>query len=211
MTRRAVMVAIGAVLLTPALSDAHLMPEGQGSSKVVGNRAYSLISVPVAVLSGFDDDGNGAISDPEARTHFKEIQAQIDRRVQLFDGRNVPGVTVYQDLQVPHVDSSSAVQSNSVIQIRVSQWDVAPTALRVRADIFTRQQPELLFRAIIGDSTETATLTARRPQYAFFMGPGANAEGPSAGRLGVAVAVSVVLLAAVGGGLRRRRRQLASV
>ena len=73
MTRRAITVAVAALLLTPALSDAHLMPEGQGSSKVVGNRAYSLISVPVGVLTGFDDDGNGA-SGP---VHFVDADCNV--------------------------------------------------------------------------------------------------------------------------------------
>lgn len=168
MTRAAPVLAIGALVLTPALSDAHLMPEGMGSTRLVGDKAYTLVSVPVGVLHGFDDDGNGAISVLEARVHADAIHEQIEQRVQLFDEASAAGRTVYKDLQVPHFDSSSAVQSNAVIQIRVSQWTTPPKSLRLRADIFTRKDRELQFRAIMGDSTETATLSRSRREAGFF-------------------------------------------
>jgi hypothetical protein len=168
MMRRAIVIALGALVILPALSDAHLMPEGQGSTRIVGNKAYTLISVPVAVLTGFDDDRNGAISVVEARVHFDTLQAQIERRLKLFNDHNVAGRTIYKDLQVPHWDSSSAVQAKAVIQIRVSQWDAPPKSLRLRADIFTMKDRELYFRAIMGDSTEAATLTHGRREMGFF-------------------------------------------
>ena len=173
--RRVTVILAVTFLLAPTVGDAHLMPEGQGSTRIVGNKAYTLISVPVGVLRGYDDDRNGAISVAEARVHAEDIQSQIDKRVQLFSD-DVPGRTIYRDLQVPHYDSSSAIQSSAVIQIRVSEWDRPPTSIRLRADIFTRKDKELYFRAIIGDSTESATLSSGRSDVGFF---GARAAPPS--------------------------------
>ena len=165
--RRALCLAALLVVGAPAISVAHLMPEGHGSTRLVGNKAYSLVSVPVAVLSGFDDDGNGLISTVEAFRHGASLHRQLEKKVRITDGR-VAGRTLYQDLQVPHFDSVSSITSRSVILIRVSGWDSIPSQLRLEADVFTKELRELQFRAIIGDSTETATLTKANRSHTFF-------------------------------------------
>jgi hypothetical protein len=167
MTLRALCYALLALAFAPALSRAHLMPEGHGSSNLVGNKAYSLISVPVAVLSGFDDDGNGLISTAEALKHGPSLHRQLEKKIRLTDG-HVAGKTLYQDLQVPHFDSVSSITSRSVILIRVSGWDSIPRLLRLEADVFTKELSELQFRAISGDSTETAILTKSKRAHTFF-------------------------------------------
>jgi hypothetical protein len=188
----AAFVLPGAESREPKAAVPHLMPEGNGSTRLVGNKAYTLISVPVAVLTGFDDDGNGAISVLEARVHHASLTAQIERRVLLYDG-TVLGRTIYQDLQVPHYDSSSAVQSYSVIQIRVSEWDTAPKSLRLRADIFTRNTPDLRFRAIMGDSTETATLRAGEFEHSYFAPKPPTPMNEVLGTLAVLMAIATAL------------------
>ena len=188
--RRSLGLALLALLLAPGLSRAHLMPEGNGSSRLVGHKAYSLVSVPVGVLSGFDDDNNGLISVREAQRHGRTLHRQLERKVRLSDGR-VVGRTVYQDIQVPHFDSASKITSRSVILIRVSEWDSVPKQLRLEADVFTKELSELSFRAIIGDSTETAVLTRRNSAHTFF--------GPQpAPPLATLVAPGVVLAALLG-------------
>jgi hypothetical protein len=202
MIRRA--LALTALLLVgaPALTLAHLMPEGHGSTRLVGNKAYTLISVPVGVLSGFDDDGNGLISTIEAQRHGASLHRQLEKKVRLSDGR-VVGKTLYQDLQVPHFDSSSAVTSRSVILIRVTGWDSIPRQVRLEADVFTKELSELSFRAILGDSTEIATLTKRNSAHTFF-GP---QPGPEIATLVMPAVVTAGLLLMYGLIARRRRRQ----
>lgn len=167
MMRRTLGLAALLVAAAPALSRAHLMPEGHGSTRLVGNKAYSLVSVPVAVLSGFDDDGNGLISTVEAVKHGASLHRQLEKKVRLTDGAIV-GKTLYQDLQVPHFDSVSSITSRSLILIRVSGWDSIPKQVRLEADIFTKELSELQFRAILGDSTETAILTKSKSGHTFF-------------------------------------------
>lgn len=200
--RRALLFAALLVVVAPALSFAHLMPEGNGSARLHENKAYTLISIPVGVLTGFDDDGNGSISVDEGRAHYAGLQAQIEKLVWLTDGK-VRGKTLWSDLQVPHYDSSSMVTSNAVIHIRVSGWDHPVTALVLHADIFTRRDKELAFRVLRGDSTERATLTARRREAGFF---GARvAEPPRPSLLGPALVVALLLAAYGLVALSRRR------
>lgn len=200
--RRSLVLAALFVVSAPALSLAHLMPEGNGSTNLVDNKAYTLVSVPVGVLSGFDDDGNGLISVAEGRAHHASLQEQIERLVWLTDG-HVRGKTLYSDLQVPHFDSSSMVTSNAVIHIRVSGWDTPVTSLVVHADVFTRRDRELAFRVLRGDSTERATLTAKKPEAGFFGASVAEPTGPSL--LAPALGLAALLLAYGLVALRRRR------
>ena len=202
MMRRSLGLAALLVVAAPALSLAHLMPEGNGSTRLHDNKAYTLISIPVAVLRGFDDDGNGLISVDEGRRHHASLEEQIEKLVWLSDGK-VRGKTLYADLQVPHFDSSSMVTSNAVIHIRVSGWDQPVSALLLHADVFTSRDKELAFRAIRGDSTERVVLTARRPEAGFF---GAQVAGPSQpSLLGPALGIALLLAAYGLVALSRRR------
>ena len=191
--RRAFVLAALLVAGAPAISVAHLMPEGHGSTRLVGNKAYSLVSVPVAVLSGFDDDGNGLISTAEALKHGASLHRQLEKKVRLTDG-NVAGKTLYQDLQVPHFDSVSSITSRSIILIRVSGWDSIPKLVRLEADVFSKELGELQFRAIRGDSTETHILTKKNPAHTFF-GP---QPGMQAADLAAPAGVLAGLLLALG-------------
>jgi hypothetical protein len=202
MTRRALALAALFVVAAPALSLAHLMPEGNGSTRLVGNKAYTLISVPVGVLTGFDDDGNGMISVAEGRAHYTSLQEQIEKLVWLSDG-TTRGRTLYSDLQVPHFDSSSAVTSNAVIHIRVSGWDSVPASLVLHADVFTKRDKELAFRTIKGDSTERAILTADRREAGFFGAQVAEPARPPLMLLGLTVAGLLVLYGLVAFSRRR--------
>ena len=204
--RRSLGLAVLLVVAAPALSLAHLMPEGNGSTRLVGNKAYSLVSVPVAVLTGFDDDGNGLMSTKEAVRHGASLHRQLEKKVRISDG-TVVGRTLYQDLQVPHFDSASAIASRSVILIRVSGWDSIPKQLRLEADVFTKELSELSFRAIIGDSTETAVLTRGNSAHTFF-GP---QPAPPLATLIVPGAVLAGLLALYGLVALSRRRSSPSL
>lgn len=200
--RRTLFLAALLLAVAPALSLAHLMPEGNGSSRLVDNKAYTLISVPVGVLRGFDDDGNGLISVDEGRAHYASLQQQIEKLVWLSDG-TVRGKTLWSDLQVPHFDSSSMVTSNAVIHIRVSGWDQPVNALVLHADVFTRRDKELAFRVLRGDSTERATLTARKREAGFFGAQVAEPTQPSL--LGPALVLALLLGVYGLVALRRRR------
>jgi hypothetical protein len=207
--RRALCIAVLLVVGAPALSIAHLMPEGNGSTRLVGNKAYSLVSVPVAVLSGFDDDGNGLISTAEALKHGASLHRQLEKKVRLTDGR-VAGRTLYQDLQVPHFDSVSSITSRSIILIRVSGWDSIPKRLRLEADVFTKELTELRFRAIIGDSTETAVLTRANPEHTFF-GPQSGSPIAEIAIPGGVLAGLILLFGVIWSRTAQRRYSLRSV
>lgn len=166
MRRVAVVVLLAAAL--PAVALAHLMPDGQGSTRLVGNRAYTLVSIQASLLRGCDDDGNGRISVSEISRHRADLLAQTRSRVRLYDGAT-PGRVIYEDLLVPHADSGVS-ESASLTLMRIDEWAAPVKELRLEVDVFTSAGPAaaLTFRAVRGEATEVAVLRRSASKHRFF-------------------------------------------
>jgi len=145
------------------------MPAGYGNTRIVGNRCYTLVSIPVSVLHGFDDDRNGLMSPSELGAHGKEIEAQLDARVLFFDD-TARGKTIYQSLLVEHTDSATTNMS-SITLMRISEFKQPIKKLRVRLDLFPAQPAAdslIVFNAIRDKNTETRRFSAMRTENEFF-------------------------------------------
>jgi hydrogenase/urease accessory protein HupE len=160
-------LAIGA---TPSLADAHIMPAGQGSTRVVGNRAYTLVAIPVSVLEGFDDDRDGLLSVDELKRHGSALEEQVKRRLRIIGNGN-PGRIIYQTLVVEHNDGPASAGMTAVTLVRITEWDGPVKTLSVHADLFSAgAKNQLSFRALSADRTEVAILTSTRTGHEFFRG-----------------------------------------
>jgi hypothetical protein len=167
MRRSLLFTIVLAALAVPGAARAHLMPEGQGSTRIVGNRAYTLLSISARTLLAFDDDRDGLLSRDEIARHGPAIESMLSRRVRLLVD-SVPGRIVWQTLSIEHSDTPDAPMP-AITLVRISEWDRAPTRLRVATDLFDANgPPQIEFRAILGERTETDTLTARRRDVVFF-------------------------------------------
>lgn len=62
---------------------AHLIAAQKGTLNFVGPAAALVLSVPVAALEGFDDDGDGRLSKAELGAHGQALRARIQAGVQL--------------------------------------------------------------------------------------------------------------------------------
>ena len=147
------------------------MPAGYGNTRIVGNRCYTLVSVPVSVLHGFDDDRNGLLSPTELGVHGKDIEVQLDARVLIFDD-TVRGKTIYQSLLVEHTDSATTNMS-SITLMRISEFKAPVKKLRVRLDLFPAQPAAdslIVFNAIRDKNTQTRRYLAMHTEYEFFRG-----------------------------------------
>ncbi len=162
--------ALLAVLL-PAPAAAHLMPTGQGTLRVAGNEVYAVISIPVSVLSGFDDNGDARMSLEELNRHRDALQQQVSQRLDLRDGER-PGTPLLADLLIPHLhDPNAPPSTDQLVVMRRYQWPTPPLNLRLQATAFGADAPTLLLRAERGAESELVVLTASYPQHRFFAGP----------------------------------------
>jgi hypothetical protein len=177
MNLRAVAVALAGVALIAAPAHAHVMPAGQGSSRIDKNHAYTMIALPVSVVHGFDDDHDGRMSDAEARAHADDIGAQLKRLVHLSDA-DVPETIVLQNFTLEQPGDTLLTTFATLTLVRISEWKDPVGSLRIAADVFPgAAKDSILFRAVRGDSTETAYLKSGSDAHAFFV---AHASSPVA-------------------------------
>lgn len=159
------------VALLPALAAAHLMPAGQGTLRVVGHEVNLVISLPVAALSGFDDDGDSRLSLAELNRHRDALQQQVSQRLDLRDGER-PGTPLLADLLIPHLyDPNAPATTEHLIVMRRYQWPAPPARLTLRASAFSDAAPTLLLRAERDGESDLVALSALDPVHRFFAGP----------------------------------------
>lgn len=160
-----------ALALLPALAAAHLIPAGQGTLRVVGNEVNAVISLPVAVLSGFDDDGDRRLSLDELNRHRDALQQQVSQRLDLLDGER-PGTPLLADLLIPHLhDANAPAATEHLVVLRRYQWPAPPASLTLRASAFSDAAPTLLLRAERDGESDLVALSASYPVHRFFAGP----------------------------------------
>jgi hydrogenase/urease accessory protein HupE len=170
-------LAFVAVVALPRDGEAHLMPAWQGSTHLVGNRAYTLLSIPVAALEGVDDNHDGRLAGAELGRHYAEIDRQLSDRVRLTSNGEL-GKTLYQSLVIEHSTETADTGMTSITLMRISEWKDTLTAITVMADVIPKGAPDqIMFRAILGDSSrhneriEVADFAASRTSHEFFRGP----------------------------------------
>jgi hypothetical protein len=175
-------LALMAILAVPfAGARGHIMPPGQGSTRIVGNRAHTLVSIPVSVLRGFDDNSDGLLGRDELGRHGRALEEQCRELVRISShGR--PGTILYLTLLVEHSDSADAPMS-AITLMRIDEWKEPIERVSVRANLFRAAGDSLLMRAIYSVPEETppnmppkvrdvrteqAILGARRTEHEFF-------------------------------------------
>lgn len=72
-------------LLHMPAAQAHLMVAQRGTLNFVGSGGFVVMALPVDAFTGVDDDGDGLMSMAEMKAHSGEIEAQIQRGLQLKD------------------------------------------------------------------------------------------------------------------------------
>jgi hydrogenase/urease accessory protein HupE len=163
-----------ACLLFLLLSDAqaHLMPAGQGTIRIIGDSAYVLIAVPVTALAGFDDNGDKRLGLHELNVHRHDLGRQVNALMQLSASGEQPQL-VFEDLLLPHSDQLASEGAEHVVVMRRYQWGFPLQSLQVTLSMFDRAAPpegQLALRVLRGDATEVAVLSKHRFDHAFFAG-----------------------------------------
>lgn len=161
------------LLLGAALSaQAHLMPAQQGTLNLLGDGAFMVLSVPVSALRGADDNGDGLLDARELHVHWRDIQAQVERGVEL---RDASGPRPLQGLMLTLSPADDAPDSAATQLVALGRFALgAPTApLHFRLGLFGRSPAERGFQIRItrGDQAELLLLTPGHAQAAVLAPP----------------------------------------
>ncbi len=160
-----------AALATLALpAQAHLMPQGQGSVRLVGDSAYSAIAVPARALTGIDDNGDGLLSAAEIDAHRADISRQVAQLVRYDDGESA-GKLLFEDFLMAQADEPAVVGSDYLVAAQRYQWPHAVTTVRLHTRLLEHAgSGQLLMRALFGPRSDVMVLTRERPDAQFFAG-----------------------------------------
>lgn len=163
--------ALCAVLLTAHSAQAHLMPSGQGSLRIAGDSVFLVVSVPVAVLTGFDADGDRLLSLAELNQHRDALNQQVSQRLDLRNAGQ-PGQLLFADLIIPHLhDPDARPATRQIVAMRTYRWSAPVQSLTLDSRLSSADAPSLMLRAMNGERSEVVALSAQHTGHRFFAGP----------------------------------------
>lgn len=170
------MSAVACVVVGASSAMAHMMPAQQGTLNVLDNAVFAVFSLPLSAFPGNDDNGDGRLSPAEVVAHAAAMQAEIPRRVRLYDGGRA-GRADFVQVSAEHDerDSLSNAGSTHLLVLMKTSFDAPPRALRIEADVWgtAASERQLTIKATRGKDAEAVILSPRRSTHGFFSTPGA--------------------------------------
>lgn len=169
------LAAVAACALLPATAVAHLLPPQNATIHAVGDKVYTVVSVPVSALSGVDDDGDGKLSAAELRRHQGDINQEFMQRFQLRSA-NEAGHPLNSWVLSPQTGGGTLVPMTYVVVLEAIQFSKPVDDLALRTDLFGTGDGEatLAIRATRdqthGADIELAILDPMIPTHVFFRG-----------------------------------------
>ena len=114
-------------LLSNTSAMAHLMSAGAGAVNVRSQDAVALVGVPVSVLYGVDDDGDGLLQPQEIKAHRTEILDQLARGFSLSIGGQVAEVREAYLMVSVHAEDGVSTPQVEWWSLLAFKEPVAPT------------------------------------------------------------------------------------
>lgn len=161
-------ISVGALLMLPALAQAHLLPKQNATMRIIGNTANFVVSVPISALAGIDDDADGELSEQEIHEHDAQIKQQFSNRFTVSNnGKRGRGFML--SIMSPHTDGSHNHNDYVVILHRV-KFDEVPSNPIITTNLFGTRKDEtnMTMRATLGNKQETVILSASNSEHEFF-------------------------------------------
>ena len=81
--RKLVVLLRWAAWFAPMALSAHVVETGQATVNLAGKQVFIVVSIPVAALSGADDNGDGVLDRAEILAHQVELMAQVQSGMTL--------------------------------------------------------------------------------------------------------------------------------
>jgi hypothetical protein len=155
------------MLAAPLNVNAHLMVEQRGTINIVDEGAFIVVSVPVAAFPGIDDDGDGLVSAAELRSHYKDISADVQRRLQLRSGA---GSLPLEGLLINSAKDHTEEPSAQLVVMGRFALGSEQSELRVRTSLFGRTATERKIQILArrGADSKVLILTPKHPERTLF-------------------------------------------
>ena len=111
------LLVMGLLLTAAPGSQAHLMAEQKGTLNFVDGGAFLVLSSPVSVFKGVDDNKGGALSTEELSNHLDHVKQHIYQGIQLLNesGTSLPLRGLL--LSLVHVDDNPSNPATQVLAL----------------------------------------------------------------------------------------------
>jgi hydrogenase/urease accessory protein HupE len=132
-----------ALWLAPLALSAHVVETGRATVSLSGKQVFVAISLPVAALTGADDNADGVLDRAEILAHQADLIAQVQSGVGLEgDGRKaVWSQMVLTPAQPPETPAAGAPASSTAAQllaVGAAAWDAAPAVVTLDYGLWSR-------------------------------------------------------------------------
>ena len=131
-----------ALWLAPLALSAHVVETGHATVSLSGKQVFVAISIPVAALTGADDNADGVLDRAEIWAHQADLIAQVQSGVGLEgDGRKaVWSQMVLTPAQSPDSPAAGAAVSAppQLLAVGAAAWDAAPAVVTLDYGLWSR-------------------------------------------------------------------------
>ena len=166
MSRKFAIVLFFIGLSAPA--SAHMLPKGNATLNLKGDKGYLVVSVPASALAGVDDNIDGLLGPAEIDRHRLEIQKQFSDGFSVSSaGKNAPLAFVW----VTHPDNGEAEQAPSdyVIVLAGVALSTPPKTVTVKNTLYGTDvdEKQIMLTVTRGAEKQEALLYAGQPSHEF--------------------------------------------
>ncbi len=186
-SRLLAVAALAVVLLQAAPAAAHLMPSGHGTVNVIDDKAYLVVSIPVAAfasgsaLSPLSESAaaavaDGALSAAEMAAHEAELREAVREGLRLkTDGERAEFSTIL--LNLPTGYDHDPENSSELMAMVVAHLAAPATSLTLKSQLWGSDTDSLTVETAITEDgrvvrSEVGVLTPNEPRYRFFASAG---------------------------------------
>jgi len=147
---------------------AHVVETGQATVNLAGKQVFIAVSIPVAALSGADDNGDGVLDRAEIQAHQAELIAQVQNGMALEgDGHKaVWSQMVLSPMQVPDAPAAGEPVPSSapphIVAVGGAGWDSPPAVVALDYGLWSRTSLAAL--GATGPVLETLKVKVTRTQ-----------------------------------------------
>jgi hydrogenase/urease accessory protein HupE len=132
-----------ALWLAPLALSAHVVETGSATVSLSGKQVFVAISIPVAALTGADDNADGMLDRAEIQAHQADLIAQVQSGVGLEgDGRKAAwSQLVLTPAQAPDAPVAGAPVSSAppqLLAVGAAAWDDAPAVVTLDYGLWSR-------------------------------------------------------------------------
>lgn len=156
-----------ALWLAPLALSAHVVETGHATVSLSGKQVFVAISIPVAALTGADDNADGVLDRTEIQAHQADLIAQVQSGLGLEgDGRKAVWsqmvLTPAQPTETPSAGAPASAAPPQLLAVGAAAWDDAPVVVTLDYGLWSRTP--LVALGAPGTVVETLKVNVSRTQ-----------------------------------------------